>query len=251
MVIKMNKRDMKLKYYMRGLGIGIILTTVIMSIAVTQRPKEKMTEKEIIEAARELGMVMEREKSANLNQLENDLISKNDVQNQVDNQNENQNSENQNSAQQLENDDKVSSDQNNTSEDAKVDEQKNEDKKENKEEAEDNKEDSEENKEETEENKEDSEENKEETEDSKNEKQEETTTEDENVVKEIYITFQIKKGMISRSAAQVIYDVGLIDSVSKFDQYLIDNGYSNSVMVGEYRVKKGSTYEEIAKIITK
>lgn len=237
MVIKMNKRDMKLKYYMRGLGIGIILTTVIMSIAVTQRPKEKMTEKEIIEAARELGMVMEREKSANLNQLENDLISKNDVQNQVDNQNENQNSENQNSAQQLENDDKVSSDQNNTSEDAKVDEQKNEDKKENKEEAEDNKE--------------DSEENKEETEDSKNEKQEETTTEDENVVKEIYITFQIKKGMISRSAAQVIYDVGLIDSVSKFDQYLIDNGYSNSVMVGEYRVKKGSTYEEIAKIITK
>lgn len=44
---------MKLKYYMRGLGIGIVLTTLILMIA---NPKEKMTDQEIKERALALGM---------------------------------------------------------------------------------------------------------------------------------------------------------------------------------------------------
>ena len=44
---------MKLKYYMRGLGIGIVLTTLILTIA---NPKEKLTDREIIERAKILGM---------------------------------------------------------------------------------------------------------------------------------------------------------------------------------------------------
>ena len=46
---------MKLKYYMRGLGIGIILTTLILMIG---NPKEKLSDDEIIKRAGELGMVM-------------------------------------------------------------------------------------------------------------------------------------------------------------------------------------------------
>lgn len=45
---------MKLKYYMRGLGIGIILTTLILIIA---NPKEKLSDSEIKERAKALGMV--------------------------------------------------------------------------------------------------------------------------------------------------------------------------------------------------
>lgn len=45
---------MKLKYYLRGLGIGILVTAVIMGIASGKR---KMTDEEVRARARELGMV--------------------------------------------------------------------------------------------------------------------------------------------------------------------------------------------------
>ena len=50
---------MKLKYYLRGLGIGIICTAIIMGIALSGNKKETLTDAEIIERAKLLGMVME------------------------------------------------------------------------------------------------------------------------------------------------------------------------------------------------
>lgn len=47
---------MKLKYYLRGLGIGIIVTAVIMGVASGNR-KETLSDREIRERAAELGMV--------------------------------------------------------------------------------------------------------------------------------------------------------------------------------------------------
>ena len=52
---------MKLKYYLRGLGIGIICTAIIMGIALSGNKRETLTDAEIIERARLLGMVMEEE----------------------------------------------------------------------------------------------------------------------------------------------------------------------------------------------
>lgn len=52
---------MKLKYYLRGLGVGIICTAIIMGIALSGNGKEKLTDAEIIERARILGMVMPEE----------------------------------------------------------------------------------------------------------------------------------------------------------------------------------------------
>lgn len=46
---------MKLKYYLRGLGIGIFVTALIMTIASSG--KGVMTDKEVIQRATELGMV--------------------------------------------------------------------------------------------------------------------------------------------------------------------------------------------------
>ena len=54
---------MKLKYYLRGLGVGIICTAIIMGIALSGNKKETLTDAEIIERARLLGMVMEEETS--------------------------------------------------------------------------------------------------------------------------------------------------------------------------------------------
>lgn len=45
---------MRLKYFLRGVGIGVIITTIILSISHCSN--RKMTDNEIIERARELGM---------------------------------------------------------------------------------------------------------------------------------------------------------------------------------------------------
>lgn len=57
---------MNLKYYLRGLGLGIIVTAVIMGIAAG-RNKESLSDAEIKERAKELGMV---EQSGVLSELE-------------------------------------------------------------------------------------------------------------------------------------------------------------------------------------
>ena len=47
---------MNLKYYLRGLGIGIAMTTIIIGLGV-ERPVEKLTDEQIKARAAELGMV--------------------------------------------------------------------------------------------------------------------------------------------------------------------------------------------------
>lgn len=48
---------MKLKYYLRGLGIGIIVTTLVLMVAFSEK-KEKLSDQEIMQRAEQLGMVM-------------------------------------------------------------------------------------------------------------------------------------------------------------------------------------------------
>ena len=54
---KVRLGDMKLKYYMRGLGIGIVLTTIILSISFNFSSKVQLSDEEIIKRAEELGMI--------------------------------------------------------------------------------------------------------------------------------------------------------------------------------------------------
>jgi len=46
---------MKLRYYMRGLGIGILVTTILMTVTLNGKT-EKLSDAEIIERAEALGM---------------------------------------------------------------------------------------------------------------------------------------------------------------------------------------------------
>ena len=46
---------MKLRYYLRGLGVGILVTAVIMTVALSK--KQPMTDDEVIKRAKELGMI--------------------------------------------------------------------------------------------------------------------------------------------------------------------------------------------------
>lgn len=53
----MNNKSMEKKYYFRGLGLGIIVTAVIMGIALSDGRKREMTDDEVIARAKELGMI--------------------------------------------------------------------------------------------------------------------------------------------------------------------------------------------------
>ena len=53
---------MKLKYFLRGFGIGIVSTVVIFSVFGTKAEKVSLTDAEIIEQAKLLGMVLEDKK---------------------------------------------------------------------------------------------------------------------------------------------------------------------------------------------
>ena len=60
---------MKLKYYLRGLGIGIAVTALVLMLA--GGGNESLTDEEIIERAKELGMV----ESVTLSQLSTENVS--------------------------------------------------------------------------------------------------------------------------------------------------------------------------------
>ena len=49
---------MRFKYYLKGLGMGIIITTIIMTVSCVIH-NNNLSDQEIIEKAMELGMVMQ------------------------------------------------------------------------------------------------------------------------------------------------------------------------------------------------
>jgi len=61
---------MKLKYYLRGTGVGIILTAIVFSIA---NPRQELSVDEIIRRATGLGMVMKDEDNPSLDKLINEM----------------------------------------------------------------------------------------------------------------------------------------------------------------------------------
>jgi len=64
-------------------------------------------------------------------------------------------------------------------------------------------------------------------------------------------TLAIKSGMYSEEVSRILASNGIVDSSSKFNSYLIKNGYSDRISVGTYTLKQGMTYAEIARIITR
>lgn len=62
---------MKLRYYLRGLGVGVMITTIILSIALNGK-KESLTDQEIMKRAKALGMIQQEEDSSNSDETKED-----------------------------------------------------------------------------------------------------------------------------------------------------------------------------------
>lgn len=66
-----------------------------------------------------------------------------------------------------------------------------------------------------------------------------------------YVTVTISAGMWSEEIAAHLYKLGLVKNAKEFDKFLCDNGYGDDIKIGVYEIPKDSSYKEIANIITK
>ena len=63
------------------------------------------------------------------------------------------------------------------------------------------------------------------------------------------VNIVVKSGQYSDSVAKACKDAGLVEDATKFDKFLCDNGYSGRISVGDHKIAKGSSEEEIAKAL--
>lgn len=68
---------------------------------------------------------------------------------------------------------------------------------------------------------------------------------------EIIFTLSITPGMTSNEAADILASYGIVESGYDFNMYLYKNGYESRLRVGNYQIKAGMSYKEIAEIITR
>ena len=180
---------MKLKYYVRGLGIGIVFATLLCVISFKVSGKADMSDTEVIKRAEALGMIMKT-----------DIL-------------------------------KEETSEEETSEKETTTETKD-------------------NKEETE--SESEADTKETVNESKAETVAETLPAQTEPVKTVIenISVDVISGMDSGSVSKLLYAAGVVNDAAEFDRYLVNNNYANNIRTGNYVIPKGSSYDEIAKILT-
>ena len=211
---------MRLKYYLRGLGIGIVVTAVIMGVSAgRQRPA--MTEEQIIARAKELGMV---EQEGILAEIAGESAV-------TDNQKEAPKAET--SKAETPKQEEVKAETTQTAE-PKAEALKEETAK-------------------TEAPKEEAaktEAPKEEA--AKTETPEpEETSKPETVQKTSSVVVSIYPGEGSYTVSRKLAALGLVESADIYDKFLCQNGYDKKLCTGNYTITEGATADEIARILTK
>lgn len=63
------------------------------------------------------------------------------------------------------------------------------------------------------------------------------------------VTLKISGGDSSYSVSRKLAAAGLVEDAAAFDAFLCDNGYSRSIHTGTYEILPGTSQEEIAKMI--
>ena len=158
---------MKRKYFVRGLGVGILFGALIMFAAYMTSGKNRMSDEDVIKRAQELGMVKQSEYV-----LESDVTSQ-------------------------ETTTEATTTEKTTTEKATT---------------------------------------------------EASTTEKADTSTQTTVT--ISSGMSSEAIASALANAGLVDDASKFNSFLVANGYDMKLETGNFSLETGMSYEEIAKILT-
>ena len=201
---------MKLKYYLRGLAVGILVTTIILAISFSQTKKE-LSDQEVINRAKQLGMVMAD--SGKIEDYREDTQTETGQSEQGETE-ENVTGDTQNGAEDNEgvtgNNGTVTGDNGTVTGDNEGGIGDNEGG----------------------------------TGDNG------TGTEDAGSDTEgKMVTFVISKGQFGRQISESLKKEGLVDDAEAFMKYLGETGKSEEILPGTYEIPMGSTYEEIVKIL--
>ena len=177
---------MKRKYFVRGLGVGILFGALIMFAAYMTSGKNRMSDEDVIKRAQELGMVKQSEYV-----LESDVTSRETTTEEITTEATTE---------------KATTEAPTTTEKA--------------------------------------------TTEATTEKAttEASTTEKADTSTQTTVT--ISSGMSSEAIASVLANAGLVDDASKFNSFLVANGYDMKLETGNFSLETGMSYEEIAKILT-
>ena len=218
---------MKLKYYLRGLGIGILVTTVILSLAGIGR--KNMTDEEVIKRAKELGMVESTLLSDLADQAEADEVkptepetSEPETGQQPEETLPPETTPETAPGEENDTEQKTPAGQENGTEQETASAQEN---------------------------------------GTEPEKATEPATTPETTVSpedgssdtpagEIF-TLVIGRGESSTTVSKNLKKAGIVEDAAAFDKFLCNNGYDKKIITGTYEIPYGASEEEIAKIITR
>lgn len=200
---------MNLKYYLRGLGIGIFVTSVLLIFAGSE--KKQMSDEEIKRRAMELGMVentvlSDLKGSENESGTELDLDSVN-VEVITSEKESNFSSEESVYSQEPTSFENQDNSEVNSSKDNEAGEG------------------------------------------NPSEGSENTENAGTSETIEEFVVITVNGGDGSGTVSKRVFEAGLVDNAEEFDRFLCSNGYDNSIKVGNHEVPKNATWEEIANIL--
>lgn len=213
---------MKLRYYLRGLGIGIAVTALLMGIALSGK-KETLTDEQIRERALKLGMIDGSETLAALeNEGEEDELALEDAMGGVsDNQVVDlSDTEGQHQDEPLESEDTSEEEQDEEPNDEETDDEETAAEPLTREEL---------------------------------ENENVTVEEDGNHSnpREEIVVITVYSGEGSGVIANKLKNAGLIDDAGEFDRFLCQNGYDKRLSTGDHDIVVGSSYREMAEALVK
>lgn len=223
---------MRFKYYLRGAGIGVIVATLVLAIAFLFH--DNISDEEVIRRAMKLGMVMQENTPGTLADTPQGNASSVDLETGTDEDpltepDQNSDAKNANQAKEpdqssaADTDDKTTADpQTHTDDQTDTDRQTQTD-------------------DQTEPSSgQDSEDHK--SDDSKDKPAKKDSDE---------VKIVIESGDVSRMVSAKVFEAGLVEDADEFNSYLGAHDYDNQLQPGTYKIKKGSSFRQIAQILTR
>lgn len=235
---------MRFKYYLRGAGIGVIVATLVLAIAFLFH--DNISDEEVIRRAMKLGMVMQENTPGTLADTPQGNASSVDLETGTDEDpltepDQNSDAKNANQAKEpdqssaADTDDKTTADQQthaddqtDTDQQTHTDDQTDTDQRTH---TDDQTESS---------SGQDSEEHK--SDDSKDKPAKKDSDE---------VKIVIESGDVSRMVSAKVFEAGLVEDADEFNSYLGAHDYDNQLQPGTYKIKKGSSFRQIAQILTR
>jgi hypothetical protein len=213
---------MERKYYLRGLGLGIVVTAIIMGMMLSG--KEKMSDEDVIARAKELGMVEDTLLSDSLNDekaetaAEAEAVVEPEIEAEPEPETETKTETETKPETEVQYEPAVEDEDASEPDDSAKDS------------AEDTKQ----------------------TDLAKNDTSvnSKTDTAANKVINTETKTITVGSGDGSYTVAKKLADAGVVSSAQGFDEYLCSNGYDKKLRTGTFTIPANATEEQIAKIVT-